>query len=166
MDVGTWLAGLDQYGPLFREHAIEADILPELTDQPLSDLGVPLGGSTETGARHLSFEVLVRLSLGLLDSAAGSDRPCATLAGHVNSRRDLRVDRAGAGRDRGRRNRCRRAQCQGIAGAALVKGAFAFICVNDRVVMRFPPEIAKFRHESRFGRRRFRRPQAFLSRRW
>jgi class 3 adenylate cyclase/predicted ATPase len=45
MDVGTWLAslGLDQYEPLFREHAIEADILPELTDQHLSDLGVPLG---------------------------------------------------------------------------------------------------------------------------
>ncbi len=45
MDVGTWLAslGLDRYEPLFREHAIEADILPELTDQHLSDLGVPLG---------------------------------------------------------------------------------------------------------------------------
>src|ERR1700756_1953817 len=45
MDVGTWLAslGLDQYEPLFREHAIDADILPELTDQHLSELGVPLG---------------------------------------------------------------------------------------------------------------------------
>src|SRR3984893_12818612 len=45
MDVGTWLPsrGLDQYEPLFREHAIEADILPELTEQHLSDLGVPLG---------------------------------------------------------------------------------------------------------------------------
>jgi class 3 adenylate cyclase len=45
MDVETWLAslGLDQYASLFREHAIEADILAELTDQHLSDLGVPLG---------------------------------------------------------------------------------------------------------------------------
>src|ERR1700761_2507361 len=45
MDVGTWLAslGLDQYEPLFREHAIEADVLAELTEQHLSDLGVPLG---------------------------------------------------------------------------------------------------------------------------
>ena len=44
MDVEIWLAslGLDQYASLFREHAIEADILPELTDEHLSDLGVPL----------------------------------------------------------------------------------------------------------------------------
>ncbi len=45
MDVGTWLGslGLDQYEALFREHEIEADILPELTDQHLRDIGVPLG---------------------------------------------------------------------------------------------------------------------------
>jgi predicted ATPase/class 3 adenylate cyclase len=45
MDVGTWLGslGLDQYEDLFREHEIEADILPELTDQHLKDIGVPLG---------------------------------------------------------------------------------------------------------------------------
>jgi len=45
MNVGSWLGslGLDQYEDLFREHEIEADILPELTDQHLKDLGVPLG---------------------------------------------------------------------------------------------------------------------------
>jgi class 3 adenylate cyclase/predicted ATPase len=45
MDVGTWLAslGLDQYTALFREQEIEADVLDELTDHHLSDLGVPLG---------------------------------------------------------------------------------------------------------------------------
>ena len=45
MDVGTWLGslGLDQYDDLFREHEIDADILPELTDRHLRDLGVPLG---------------------------------------------------------------------------------------------------------------------------
>src|SRR5215467_12984334 len=45
MDVGTWLGslGLDQYEDLFREHEIEADVLPELTDQHLKDIGVPLG---------------------------------------------------------------------------------------------------------------------------
>jgi class 3 adenylate cyclase/tetratricopeptide (TPR) repeat protein len=45
MDVGTWLGslGLDQYEDLFREHEIDADILPELTDQHLRDIGVPLG---------------------------------------------------------------------------------------------------------------------------
>src|SRR5882724_1290077 len=45
MDVGTWLGslGLDQYKDLFRQHKIEADILPELNDQHLRDIGVPLG---------------------------------------------------------------------------------------------------------------------------
>jgi class 3 adenylate cyclase/predicted ATPase len=43
MHVGTWLTslGLDQYKTLFREHEIEADVLAELTDQHLSDLGIP-----------------------------------------------------------------------------------------------------------------------------
>jgi predicted ATPase/class 3 adenylate cyclase len=45
VDIGTWLGslGLDQYKDLFRQHEIEADILPELTDQHLRDIGVPLG---------------------------------------------------------------------------------------------------------------------------
>ena len=45
MDVGTWLnsLGLDQYTDLFREQAIEADVLAELTEQHLIELGIPLG---------------------------------------------------------------------------------------------------------------------------
>src|SRR5262245_55764623 len=45
MDVRTWLGslGLDQYEPLFREHRIEADVLAELTDAHLRDIGIPLG---------------------------------------------------------------------------------------------------------------------------
>jgi class 3 adenylate cyclase len=45
MDVGTWLAGLglDHYESTFRENGIDADALPELTDQRLRDIGVPLG---------------------------------------------------------------------------------------------------------------------------
>jgi class 3 adenylate cyclase len=45
MDVGDWLRslGLGQYEAAFRESEIEADVLPELTDQHLKDLGVPLG---------------------------------------------------------------------------------------------------------------------------
>jgi class 3 adenylate cyclase len=45
MDVGSWLGslGLDQYQALFREQQIEADILSELTDQHLSEIGIPLG---------------------------------------------------------------------------------------------------------------------------
>jgi len=45
MDVGGWLRslGLGQYEALFRENEIDADILPELTDVDLKELGVPLG---------------------------------------------------------------------------------------------------------------------------
>jgi class 3 adenylate cyclase/predicted ATPase len=45
MDIGAWLGGLGlgQYEAAFREHHIEADVLPELTDQHLGELGIPLG---------------------------------------------------------------------------------------------------------------------------
>src|SRR6516165_1594505 len=45
MDVGGWLRslGLGQYEALFRANEIDADILPELTDLDLKELGVPLG---------------------------------------------------------------------------------------------------------------------------
>ena len=45
MDVGGWLRnlGLGQYEALFRASEIDADILPELTDIDLKELGVPLG---------------------------------------------------------------------------------------------------------------------------
>jgi hypothetical protein len=45
MDVGAWLRGLGlgQYEATFRENESDADVLPELTDQRLKDLGVSLG---------------------------------------------------------------------------------------------------------------------------
>jgi class 3 adenylate cyclase/predicted ATPase len=45
MDVADWLRrlGLSQYEPAFRESEINADVLPELTEQHLEKLGVPLG---------------------------------------------------------------------------------------------------------------------------
>jgi class 3 adenylate cyclase/predicted ATPase len=45
MDVGGWLKniGLGQYEALFRASEIDADILPELTDVDLKELGVPIG---------------------------------------------------------------------------------------------------------------------------
>ena len=45
MDVGAWLRGLGlgQYEASFRGNEIDADVLPELTDQHLKDLGVSLG---------------------------------------------------------------------------------------------------------------------------
>ena len=45
MDIGDWLRGLGlaQYAPAFREHAIDADVLSELTEGDLQGLGIPLG---------------------------------------------------------------------------------------------------------------------------
>jgi hypothetical protein len=45
MDVASWLQslGLGQYEASFRSAEIDAEILPELTDQDLEKLGVPLG---------------------------------------------------------------------------------------------------------------------------
>ena len=45
MDIGGWLRGLGlgQYEATFRDSEIDAEVLPELTDSDLSQLGVPLG---------------------------------------------------------------------------------------------------------------------------
>ena len=46
MDVAAWLSrlGLGEYAPAFRENAVDADVLPDLTDADLLALGVaPLG---------------------------------------------------------------------------------------------------------------------------
>ncbi len=45
MDVGDWLRDqrLGQYEKVFRENAIDSDVLPDLTDDDLKQIGVPLG---------------------------------------------------------------------------------------------------------------------------
>jgi SAM domain (Sterile alpha motif) len=45
MGVGDWLQGLGlgQYLALFSEHAIDADVLPDLTDADLEKFGMPFG---------------------------------------------------------------------------------------------------------------------------
>ncbi|MGB2646311.1 MAG: SAM domain-containing protein, partial [Pseudolabrys sp.] len=45
MDVGAWLRnlGLGKYEPAFTENAIDFDVLPELTEDDLEKLGMPLG---------------------------------------------------------------------------------------------------------------------------
>ena len=45
MDVGSWLRslGLGQYEAAFRDNTIDADVLPQLTDGDLAQLGVTLG---------------------------------------------------------------------------------------------------------------------------
>ena len=45
MEIAVWLRnlGLERYEPVFRDNAIDADVLPELTDEHLKELGLPLG---------------------------------------------------------------------------------------------------------------------------
>ena len=45
MDIGVWLRGLGlgEYEAAFLENKIEADVLPELTDSDLGQLGMPMG---------------------------------------------------------------------------------------------------------------------------
>jgi hypothetical protein len=45
IDIGQWLAslGLGRYQELFVEQAIDASVLPELSDDDLKGLGIPLG---------------------------------------------------------------------------------------------------------------------------
>src|ERR1700722_17001688 len=45
LDVGVWLEelGLGQYRALFADQAIDSDVLPDLTEEDLVRLGVPLG---------------------------------------------------------------------------------------------------------------------------
>jgi hypothetical protein len=45
MDIGAWLRGLGlgQYETTFRESEINAEVLPDLTEGDLNQLGVPLG---------------------------------------------------------------------------------------------------------------------------
>jgi hypothetical protein len=45
MDIGGWLRslGLGQYETVFRENAIDASVLPDLTEDHLREFGFPLG---------------------------------------------------------------------------------------------------------------------------
>src|ERR1700684_3221834 len=45
MDAGDWLRGLGlgQYETVFREHAIDMDVLADLRDGEFAQIGVPLG---------------------------------------------------------------------------------------------------------------------------
>ena len=45
MDLGVWLrsVGLDQYEAIFRENAVDGDVVSELTEGDLEKLGIPLG---------------------------------------------------------------------------------------------------------------------------
>src|SRR6516225_2960784 len=82
MDVGGWLRslGLGQYEALFCASEIDADILPELTDVDLKELGVPLGHRKR----------LLRAISGLA-AAETSAAPAASTGARLAERRQLTV---------------------------------------------------------------------------
>jgi hypothetical protein len=45
MDLGAWLRshGLEQYEAIFRDNAIDAEVLHDLTENHLREMGLPLG---------------------------------------------------------------------------------------------------------------------------
>src|SRR5580700_7965366 len=87
MDIGGWLRGLGlgQYEAMFRESEIDAEVLPELTESDLSQLGVPLG--------HRKRLLKAIAALGVAETApASASRPLREDAvSHGGERRQLTV---------------------------------------------------------------------------
>ena len=67
MDIGTWLhgLGLQRYEQAFRDNAIDAAILPELTAEDLREIGVgPVGIAANCSRRSLRcVRMIVRTPL-------------------------------------------------------------------------------------------------------
>ena len=76
MDVGEWLRGLGlgQYEATFRDNAIDADILPDLTETDFEKLGLPLGH------RKRLLKAIAGLAPGAIASAPVVHRVLANAA--------------------------------------------------------------------------------------
>src|SRR5262245_60226325 len=91
MDVGGWLRelGLGRYEPTFIENAIDTDVLPELTEDDLEKLGIPLGD------RKRLFKairgMLADAPSALITSAVGEDVQSGQLRVGAAERRHLTV---------------------------------------------------------------------------
>ncbi len=75
LDISTWLRGLglEQYEPVFRDNAIDAEVLPELSESHLVALGLPLG------PRLKLLKAIAALREGALPPSA-AEQPSAALA--------------------------------------------------------------------------------------
>ena len=86
MDIGAWLRGLGlgQYEAMFRESEIDAEVLPDLTESDLSQLGVPLG--------HRKRLLKAIAGLGTAESTAEPSSPApASSSMDAAERRQLTV---------------------------------------------------------------------------
>ena len=75
MDLGKWLRslGLERYEAVFRENAIDADVIRDLTEEHLRDLGVPIGARLKL----LKAIAELRGDAALSGPAAGAPQPIA-----------------------------------------------------------------------------------------
>ena len=71
-EVADWLSalGMSEYAQRFAENRIDLSVLPELTDQHLKDLGIPLGDRLK----------MLRAIRELTDAVPGSPQDCADRA--------------------------------------------------------------------------------------
>ena len=86
MDVGAWLRGLGlgQYETTFRESEIDAEVLPDLTEGDLNQLGVPLG--------HRKRLLKAIAALGIAETAAKPPSPASVSSpASVAERRPITV---------------------------------------------------------------------------
>ena len=62
MDLGGWLRslGLAQYEAVFRENAIDAEVLHDLTEDHLREMGLPLGARLPLRKRMYSGAIAQR----------------------------------------------------------------------------------------------------------
>ena len=83
MDVGAWLGtlGLERYEQAFREGEIDLEVLPELTDADLKELGLPLGPRRK----------LLKAILALVDGANQAKSSPETAVRPEAERRQLTV---------------------------------------------------------------------------
>src|SRR5262245_2995535 len=80
-DVKSWLAelGLSRYAGMLAEHDVDWDVLPDLSEQNLADLGIPLG-------HRIRLLKAIKL-LGPRDDAAIARRDAASKGAHLNPER-------------------------------------------------------------------------------
>jgi class 3 adenylate cyclase len=88
MDIADWLRslGLEQYQTAFRENAIDGAVLPRLTRDDLSDIGV-----TQVGHRRKLLDAIAALKESLTPAGDSIAEPAAVTARLGGERRQLTV---------------------------------------------------------------------------
>ena len=81
MDIGAWLRGLglERYEPVFRDNEVDAAVVPELTDEHLKELGLPLGPRL----RLLKAIAALRKGTPSSETPSAQAEPAPSIAGRL-----------------------------------------------------------------------------------